>query len=447
MSKAQTSEVPPRPEEILDSDRIAYQAMSDLSDEKYADLAKDIRKRGVLDTILIDENDRIIDGHHREAIVKYYELDGSRAPSYLRLGDLKDDNEKLARAIKQNLLGRDTTDAVKREAVEKYIKRAWPRDDESEALVKKESQSEVADALGVDASTVSRVLKNLQAQVIKHDRLKAREYYRENPDASYREVSQQVDASNPTVTSWLKEDFDEEDEDETESQPLNLFARNESEKEDTREITQKANEGDDEAKEQVERLAEGKTTPDTASRRVEQKEREEETPDLEAPDGEYSVLLADPPWNYDFSRSSSRDIENQYATMSLSDIKKLDVPAADDCVLYLWAVAPKVPEAVAVLDAWGFEYKTCAVWDKEKIGMGYWFRGQHELLLVGTRGDVSPPDTDARVSSVIREERGEHSEKPETVHEIIEDAFPTGDRVELFARDGREGWETWGAEA
>jgi hypothetical protein len=65
--------------------------------------------------------------------------------------------------------------------------------------------------------------------------------------------------------------------------------------------------------------------------------------------------------------------------------------AAKDAVLYLWTVAPRLAAGLRVMEAWGFDYKTCAVWDKEKVGMGYWWRGQHEILMVGTRGKFSPP--------------------------------------------------------
>lgn len=461
MSEAQPIEVPPRPEEILDEDRIAYQAMSDLSDEDYVDLAEDIQNRGVLQAILIDENDTILDGHHREAITQHYELSGSKAPSYLRLGDLEDDDKKLARAIKMNLLGRDTNQGVKADAVEQYITRAWTTDDETGALVRHETDSEVADKLGVSQQLVSRVVKDTNHSIIYHDRVKAREYYRDNPDASYREVAEQVEASRPTVTEWLKEDFDEGDDvdedDDTEQQPLNMLARNQSEVEQTRELANRVRDEDEDddvsevAQEEAEKVAAGETTPDRANTEVERhQEREEkreqidETP--EVPDGEYEVLLADPPWQYDHQQSPNRDIENHYLTMSLSEIKDMDVPAADNAVLYLWTTAPKLEEAFGVLDAWGFEYTTCAVWDKQKIGMGYWFRGQHELILVAKNGSFSPPEPEDRVSSVISEPRGEHSEKPDALHELIEEAFPNRSKLELFARDARDGWDSWGDE-
>jgi N6-adenosine-specific RNA methylase IME4 len=163
------------------------------------------------------------------------------------------------------------------------------------------------------------------------------------------------------------------------------------------------------------------------------------------PTGKYEVIYADPPWRYDFSETKVRDIENQYPTMDLESIKALKIPSSDNSVLFLWATAPKLPEAFEVMEAWGFSYKTCSVWDKEKIGMGYWFRGQHELLLVGTKGQVSPPPPQARESSVYRESRGEHSAKPKRYYEMIESMFPGKAYLELFARSKHsDDWEVWG---
>lgn len=230
-------EVPPRPEEVLDPARIKYQAMSDLSDEDYAILAEDIRDRGVLNPVIVDENNVILDGHHREAIAEHYDLNGSRAPSYLTIGDLDTDEEKLARAIKQNVVGRDTTDGVKREAVVGYIKSAWPRDDDDKILDKFETEEQVAEKLGVGRKTVTRAKDDLSRNGhlanIGHTRHLVREYYDENPDATYREIAEGVDADvgKSTVANWIKEDFgDDDDEDEdTEQQPLNIPSRNRDE--------------------------------------------------------------------------------------------------------------------------------------------------------------------------------------------------------------------------
>jgi N6-adenosine-specific RNA methylase IME4 len=165
------------------------------------------------------------------------------------------------------------------------------------------------------------------------------------------------------------------------------------------------------------------------------------------PQERFDVIYADPPWEYEFSVSESREIENQYPTMTLDELKRLEIPAADNAVLFLWAPPPKLPEALEVMRAWGFRYVTCAVWDKEKIGMGYWFRQQHELLLVGVKGNFSPPPPDKRFPSVIRSPRTEHSRKPEVVYEIIEAMFPNARLLELFARrNDRPRWVAWGNE-
>ena len=85
----------------------------------------------------------------------------------------------------------------------------------------------------------------------------------------------------------------------------------------------------------------------------------------------YQIIYADPPWRYDFSKDNADKIENHYPTMALQEICELDIPSDDNSVLYLWATAPKLLEALAVMKAWGFKYKTQMIWDKELIGMGY----------------------------------------------------------------------------
>lgn len=170
--------------------------------------------------------------------------------------------------------------------------------------------------------------------------------------------------------------------------------------------------------------------------------------------GEYQVIYADPPWRYDFSKTASRQIENQYGSMAIEDICSLKVPAASDSVLYMWATAPKLVEALRVMESWRFQYKTHAIWDKESVGMGYWFRGQHELLLVGVRGTFSPPEAAKRISSVIRQSKSTHSQKPDYVRQMIAEWYPQARKLEMFARrDLRnlfqqeiEHWHVWGNE-
>ena len=160
----------------------------------------------------------------------------------------------------------------------------------------------------------------------------------------------------------------------------------------------------------------------------------------------YQVIYADPPWRYSFSKSKSRKIENQYPTMTLDNICKMEIPSDDNAVLFMWATAPKLQEALKVMESWGFKYKTHAIWDKEIIGMGYWFRGQHELLMVGVKGKFSPPMSSHRISSIISEKRARHSKKPNKVRDYIASWYPKANRIELFARTASEGWDVFGNE-
>lgn len=160
----------------------------------------------------------------------------------------------------------------------------------------------------------------------------------------------------------------------------------------------------------------------------------------------YPVIYADPPWRYEHAETESRAIENHYPTMSLDEIKALplDDIVTQDCVLFLWATSPKLHEAFEVLDAWGFSYRTCAVWDKLKIGMGYYFRQQHELLLVAVRGNPPTPLPANRPGSVFSFPRGAHSAKPVECYEMIEAMYPELPKLEMFCRSPRDGWAVWG---
>ncbi len=162
----------------------------------------------------------------------------------------------------------------------------------------------------------------------------------------------------------------------------------------------------------------------------------------------YPVIYADPPWRYKNPPmgDTNRSIENHYPTMTLEDICALPVTdlATDDAILYLWATAPKLAECMTVIEAWGFEYRTCMVWDKLKMGMGYYARNQHELLLICRRGQIPPPKTGEQPASVIRVKRGKHSAKPAEFYEIIEKAYPELSKIELFNRSPRDGWAVWG---
>jgi len=162
----------------------------------------------------------------------------------------------------------------------------------------------------------------------------------------------------------------------------------------------------------------------------------EEEPEIEElpplPPGRYRLLYADPPWEYEFSRTSNRRIERKYPVLSLADIcnykDKKDRPikdlGADDSTLFLWVTSPKLEEAFTVINSWEFEYKTCMVWVKDRIGMGYYARQKHELLLIAKRGNPPVPEPECRPDSVITAPRREHSQKPVGFYEALEKMYP-----------------------
>ena len=180
----------------------------------------------------------------------------------------------------------------------------------------------------------------------------------------------------------------------------------------------------------------------------------------------YGAILADPPWSFktwsvkgmgknpdgiiNFGKANAA--ERHYKTMDLEEIKKLPVGllAAKDCVLFMWAIDPMIPQALEVGAAWGFKYKTVGFYwaktgvsdpNKFPIGTGHWTRANPEQCLLFTRGH--PKRVSAGVRKLIIAQRREHSRKPDEVHAGIEQLV-SGPYLELFARERRPGWDCWG---
>jgi N6-adenosine-specific RNA methylase IME4 len=171
------------------------------------------------------------------------------------------------------------------------------------------------------------------------------------------------------------------------------------------------------------------------------------------PERRYGVIYADPEWRFEvWSRETGMDraADNHYPTSDLAAILARDVAsiAAEDCALFCWATAPMLPQGLATLKAWGFDYKSHCVWIKDRIGTGYWWRNKHELLLLGVRGDVPAPAMGLQLPSAIEAPVAEHSAKPDVFAELIEIYFPTLPKIELNRRGPpRPGWDAWGNEA
>lgn len=184
------------------------------------------------------------------------------------------------------------------------------------------------------------------------------------------------------------------------------------------------------------------------------------------PTGKYGAILADPPWRFrTWNKATAvRARDNpvpHYATMTVDDICALPVGdlAGDACALFLWASWPNLYEALRVIEAWGFVYKSCAFsWTKAHagqldmfrdempalIGMGYWTRANNEPCLLATKG--KPKRLSRAVRQAIIEPRRQHSRKPDVVRERIEQLV-AGPYLELFGRQQRKNWVVWGDEA
>lgn len=171
----------------------------------------------------------------------------------------------------------------------------------------------------------------------------------------------------------------------------------------------------------------------------------------------YNVIYADPPWDFKVwskATGSGRSAESHYPTMTGQDLRNLPVEglAADDCALFLWAVMPKLDEALWLMHCWGFDYKTVGfTWMKTNpksgtpfTGLGYWTRANAELCLLGTRG--RPKRIHKGVSQAVLAPVTRHSAKPHEVRDRIVKLMGDVPRIELFARERCAGWDAIGNE-
>jgi len=175
----------------------------------------------------------------------------------------------------------------------------------------------------------------------------------------------------------------------------------------------------------------------------------------ELPTGRYRVIYADPPWKYNNSGVITANdaygrAARHYPTMSLPELMAMGETvrnmADDDAVLFFWVTSPFLADCFDVIRSWGFQYKTSFVWDKIAHNFGHYNSVRHEFLLVCTRGSCTP-DTPTLYDSVVSIQRTEHSVKPDEFRRMIDDLYPHGRRIELFARCTADGWEAWGNQA
>lgn len=199
-------------------------------------------------------------------------------------------------------------------------------------------------------------------------------------------------------------------------------------------------------------------------RQVEKKQRRDDREQalagkiLAFPTHKVGVIVEDYEWDYKTYSEIGKDRHagNHYPTSKdahtadeiVARTKDRFACAADDCALFMWVTQPHLAIGLLVMEKRGFAYKSTLIWDKGETGTGHWFLNRHEQLLVGTRGNVPAPTPGTQWPSVIQAPRGEHSEKPECVLEMIEQYFPNVPKLELNRRGPpRPGWSAWGNEA
>lgn len=384
-----------------------YQLLPDLETRAFAALKRDILEKGILVPIERDEAGALLDGHHRVRAVEELRASGHKIPDppvMIRAGLTESEKRAHVRAL--NLHRRHLSATQRRQVIAEQL------GDTPDA-----SDRVIAKRLAVSHSTVAMVRRRMGLTTGQLGQLKARK----GADGKVRRL--------PVVRSFMATGEKQARNAMIALQSVPLPALPLVSSADNLRIASRIV------------LREGK--------RRGRLERMAETRSLGGLDRRYGVLYADPPWRYSGASDPTRTAENHYETLPTETICALPVRdiASANAVLFLWATPPKLAEAMDVIKAWGFTYVTGAIWDKERSGLGSWFRLQHEHLLIATRGSVPPPAPKLRVGSIIRVLRGPHSQKPRGIRELIARQFPRVPRIELFAREKVDGWDSWGNES
>lgn len=172
------------------------------------------------------------------------------------------------------------------------------------------------------------------------------------------------------------------------------------------------------------------------------KEIEKSIPFVVPPDGPFDVIVIDPPWQYGnkYDATNDRSLPS-YPTMSLEEIQAIDFKPKDDAVLWLWTTNGFLHQAFHLIEAWGFEYKACLTWSKDKMGLGRWLRNQTEHCLMAVKG--KPVISLTNQTTILHAKTRGHSVKPDEFFDLV-DSYCFGLKVDWFARTERPGWATFG---
>ncbi|EJN15716.1 transcriptional activator, adenine-specific DNA methyltransferase [Bradyrhizobium sp. YR681] len=420
--------------------------------QEFYDLAEDIRINGLHDRIAlitVDGADQILDGRNRYRALVWLVSTGevlgnewgrwSGEPlSAERLSDLCDyglycdapvenDAEALAFVLSKNLNRRHMSES-QRAMVAADLATLRRGGDRSKAPIGALTDRQAADTLKVSERSVER------AKGVKR--------------AAVPEVVEAVKSGDLSVAAAA----------EIATQPVERQA--EIAKALTRDASGKLT---DDAKKALAPLIREIRVDKIAAKKERRAEREAETGrKIQAlPGSFYGVAIEDFEWHHaawSEETGSEKSPSMHYETAEDAQTPEAIVARcaerfaclAEDCIIFKWVTSPHLAIGIKVLELQGFRYVTSLVWNKERSGEargpGYWFTGEHEIVLVGVRGKVVAPAT-AHFRSNFSAPVGGHSEKPDNLHEIIEFHWPTTPKVEFNARRRREGWAAWGFDA
>ncbi len=352
-----------------------------MSTQEESGLRQDIQKRGVQYPIKVLPDGRIIDGYHR------FKLANGKAP--VQVVDT-DEEKALALAMSLNLKRRHLSQEQRNELVLKLRRRKY-------------TQKQVAQLTGFSRSTIDYVENVNQIRNDKTGNAKEPPDLRVKIPEDHHEVIWQRAKKENQLHSRIAADY-------------------------------KVTEG---RISQIIRIYEKKLD---RTRAVEElKERADHLPVLKAV---FSTIVVDPPWPY----GSEYDPENwrgatPYPEMSLDEIKALKIPAASDCILWLWTTNKHLHEAFHVIENWGFTYKILLTWAKPGIGLGKWLRGQTEHCILAVKG--SPKLKLTNQSTLLQAHRREHSRKPDEFYAMVA-SLCEEPRLDYFGREPRPGWQVQG---
>jgi len=175
---------------------------------------------------------------------------------------------------------------------------------------------------------------------------------------------------------------------------------------------------------------------------IEKQVEEIQSNKFQPPTGLFDVIVVDPPWPYDTKYDpNGRRAANPYPEMSLDEIQSINLPASNDCILWLWTTHKFMRHSFDLLDQWGFRDVAIVTWVKDRMGLGSWLRSQSEFCIMAVKG--SPKVNLTNQTTIINGALREHSRKPDEFYSFV-DSLCVGYKLDWFSRQQRDGWVSFG---